>query len=78
MLFDAASGLSLDAKLCGSILKYANGGGARSACNAGFRRAGGGDVTRDGMPVVATRDIREHEEIVLFYGDDCALAGTEG
>lgn len=61
---------ALNARHWGAILKWANGMQDRSRCNATFqgrmRRAG----SRYFVEVVATRNIYEHEEIVLFYGDE--------
>ena len=68
-LWVASLGSTIDAEDRGTALKYANGGRARSLCNAEFFRCGRRVFVR------AIRDIHEHDDIVLLYGGEFALTG---
>jgi hypothetical protein len=63
------TGAALNARHWGGLMRWANGRSIRAECNAAFA----GTLKRFGsrycLAIHATNDIHEHEEVMLYYGD---------
>ena len=73
VLYAVRRDVTINAEKWGTLVKYGNGVELRAHCNAEFVASSDGGR---GVPVRATRDIREHEEVLVWYGDEYEWRGA--
>jgi hypothetical protein len=62
-------GVALNARHWGGLMRWANGSASRAKCNVAFAGTLKRFGSRYSLPIQATSDIYEHEEIILYYGE---------